>query len=421
RIVPLQQSPKERVIPMSLADTKPIPKKQIYVLVVAALVLMVSNGLTFAGMTVFDSSILDELGMTVSQLKFRETILYALAAMLAPLAGYLVDRIGVKPLMVFGLVVLSICLFFYSKISSLSDLYIIYIGVGAALKGCGLMVCVILVSRWFGPWRGRALGFLVSGSSLGNALLPQLNSSLLGEFGWRTALTLLAIMPLALLPLVAMLPKTTATSATAATPDANETGPDDSANYWEALRSVRFWLLGIIAFTTFFALMGSTTNFVLHMQRDLGLPLERADDSLTILFVVAIITKLIGGVIADRIGPKPVLIACLVTMLAGAITLTQMSTTLVWYGITLFGLGWGALYTMIQLLPSKMFGLASLGKIFGTLVVFETTAGAIGPYVVGLGYDRTGDYQLSFTIVSVMLAVALLCAILIKPRSHVAV
>jgi MFS family permease len=402
---------------MPVVDTKPIPTKQIYVLVVAALVLMVSNGLTFAGMTVFDSSILDELGMSVSQLKFRETILYALAAMLAPLAGYLVDRIGVKPLMVFGLVVLSVCLFFYSKISSLSDLYIIYIGVGAALKGCGLMVCVILVSRWFGPWRGRALGFLVSGSSLGNALLPQLNSTLLGEFGWRTALTLLAIMPLALLPLVAMLPKTTATSATAA----NETSQGDSANYWEALRSARFWLLGIIAFTTFFSLMGSTTNFVLHMQRDLGFPLERADDSLTILFVVAIITKLIGGLIADRVGPKPVLITCLVTMLAGAITLTQMSTTLVWYGITLFGLGWGALYTMIQLLPSKMFGLASLGKIFGTLVVFETTAGAIGPYVMGLGYDRTGNYQLSFTIVAVMLAVALLCAILIKPRSHVAV
>ena len=402
------------------ARTKPIPVKQIYVLLVAALVLMVSNGLTFAGMTVFDSSILDELGMSVSELKFRETILYTLAAILAPLAGYLVDRIGVKPLMIFGLVVLSACLFFYSKISSLSDLYIIYIGVGAALKGCGLMVCVILVSRWFGPWRGRALGFLVSGSSLGNALLPQLNSGLLGEFGWRTALTLLALMPLALLPLVAMLPKTTATSSTTANDSVDTTTEGDvSASYWEALSSMRFWLLGIIAFTTFFSLMGSTTNFVLHMQRDLGLPLERADDSLTILFIVAIITKLLGGVIADRVGPKPVLIGCLVTMLAGALTLTQMSTTLVWYGITLFGLGWGALYTMIQLLPSKMFGLASLGKIFGTLVVFETTAGAIGPYVMGLGYDRTGNYQLSFIIVSVLLAIALLCAFLIKPRAHV--
>ena len=399
-----------------------MPYKQAYVLFVGATILFTSGGLTFAGMTVFDSSILDDLGMTVAQLKFRETILYALSASLAPLAGYLVDRIGVKPIMLFGLSMLAISLWFYSRINTVTDLYLIYIGVGMALKGCGLMICVLLVSRWFGPWRGRALGLLVSGSSLGNALLPQLNSTLLGEFGWRTSLTLLALMPLALLPLVAMLPKPGPIDRievkTAAQTPATEV---NDASYWEAIKSLRFWLLGIIAFTTFFSLMGATTNFVLHLQRDLGLPLDEADDSLTLLFIVAIVTKLLGGYVADRVGPKPVLIACLVTMLAGAIGFVQMSTAVVWYAITLFGLGWGALYTMVQLMPSKMFGLSSLGKIFGTLIVFETTAGALGPWAIGLGYDRTGDYQLSFAIVVAMLAVALVCAIAIKPRTQNAI
>lgn len=150
---------------MLITDRIPLIYKQAYVLFVGALILFTSGGLTFAGMTVFDSSILDELGITVAQLKFRETILYALSASLAPLAGYLVDRIGVKPIMLFGLSMLAISLWFYSRINSVTDLYMIYIGVGMALKGCGLMVCVLLVSRWFGPWRGRALGLLVSGSS----------------------------------------------------------------------------------------------------------------------------------------------------------------------------------------------------------------------------------------------------------------
>jgi MFS family permease len=402
---------------MLITDRIPLAYKQAYVLFVGALILFTSGGLTFAGMTVFDSSILDELGITVAQLKLRETILYALSASLAPLAGYLVDRIGIKPILIFGLCMLAISLWFYSRITSVTDLYLIYIGVGMALKGCGLMICVLLVTRWFGPWRGRALGLLVSGSSLGNALLPQLNSTLLGEFGWRTSLTLLAILPLVLLPLVVMLPKPVAGTGDTTTTDAIKTADANNSGYWEAVLSLRFWLLGIIAFTTFFSLMGSTTNFVLHLQRDLGLPLDEADDSLTLLFLVAIVTKLMGGYIADRVGPKPVLIACLVVMLAGAIGLTQMSTTVVWYAITLFGLGWGALYTMIQLMPSKMFGLASLGKIFGTLIIFETTAGALGPWIIGLGYDRTGDYQFSFSIVVGMLAVALACAIAIKPRT----
>ena len=135
---------------MSTKSETPV-RAQIYVLFVAALTLSISNGLTFAGMTVFDSSILDELGITVAELKFRETILYTLSALLAPLAGYLVDRVGAKPALLFGVTVLGACFWFYSSITDLSDIYTIYFGIGAALKGCGLMVCVILVSRWFGP------------------------------------------------------------------------------------------------------------------------------------------------------------------------------------------------------------------------------------------------------------------------------
>jgi MFS family permease len=282
-------------------------------------------------------------------------------------------------------------------------------------------VSVILVSHWFGPWRGRALGVLVSGSSLGNALVPQFNTALFGEFAWRDAFLVSALIPLLLLPLLAFLPGRSPYLDNAAEAAGNTapSAPGRSASYGEAVRSSQFWLLGVIAFTTFFSLMGSSANFVLHMQRDLSLPLERADDSLFILFIVAIITKLAGGVLADRFGPKRVLIACLAVMMSGAYVLTLMSPTAVWIGIALFGLGWGALYTCIQLLPSHIFGLASLGKIMGTLIIFETTAGAFGAFTIGLGYDRTGSYQFSFQLMTGMLALAVVSAFIIKVPDRV--
>ena len=43
--------------------------RQIYVLLVGSLVLFTSQGLCFGGLTVFDSAILDELGISVAQLK----------------------------------------------------------------------------------------------------------------------------------------------------------------------------------------------------------------------------------------------------------------------------------------------------------------------------------------------------------------
>lgn len=398
-------------------------RAQTYVLFTAALILLITNGLTFGAMTAFDSSILDELGVTVAELKLRETFLYAVSAMLAPFAGYLVDRFGTKPLLLFGAAFLSVCFASYSAIDSLGDIYLIHVGMGVALKGAGMMMCVILVSRWFGPWRGRALGFMVAGSSIGNALLPQLNTALLGEFGWRSSFLIIALMPLALMPLIALLPKRSPYAREGGVSDETRrltAMPASSASYGAAIRSSQFWLLGTIAFATFFSLMGSTTNFILHMQKDLGMPLERADDSLFILFIVAIITKLGGGYLADRVGPKPVLVSCLLVMLAGAFTLTQMTATTVWLGITLFGLGWGALYTVIQLLPSRMFGLTALGKIMGTLVIFETTAGALGPFGVGLGYTMSGSYRVSFILIVGLLTVALACSLLIKVPKNAA-
>jgi MFS family permease len=403
----------------ALAEARSLPLgTQLYVLFVGSLVLFTSQGLCFGGLTVFDSAILDELGISVAELKFRDTIQNVISALLAAPAGFLIDRIGVKLPLIVGFVIMSLCFFIYSTIDSVGAVYWNHFLMGVGLKGAGMMVAVILVSQWFGPWRGRALGVLVSGSSLGNALVPQFNTALLSEFAWREAFLVIAVIPLLLLPLLALLPGRSPYLDTApevgGTAQASAPGSRRSASYSEAVRSSQFWLLGIIAFTTFFSLMGSSANFVLHMQRDLGLPLERADDSLFILFIVAIITKLAGGVLADRFGPKRVLITCLAVMMAGAYVLTLMSTATVWFGIALFGLGWGALYTCIQLLPSHIFGLASLGKVMGTLIIFETTAGAFGAFTIGLGYDRTGSYQFSFQLMTGMLALAVISAFIIK-------
>ncbi|NIM69017.1 MAG: MFS transporter [Xanthomonadales bacterium] len=395
-----------------------------YVLLVAALVLAINNGLTFAGITVFDSALLAELGVSVGELKFRDTVLYLVAAVVAPGVGYLVDRIGAKPALIGGTLVVAGGFAAYAHVDALRHVYLIHFCLGLALATGGLMVSVILVSQWFGAWRGRALGILVSGSSLGNALLPKLNAWLIDAFGWREAFLWTALLPMLLLPLLLLLPRHPPwkSAAAAAGPEATAAPPGQaSMSYAQALRAPQFWLLGVVAFVTFYAFMGTTANVVLHMQRDLGLPLESAANSLSILFMSAIVTKLGGGWLADRYGPRYVLIGCLLVMMAGTGTLTLMSASTVFTGVLLLGLGWGALYTMVHLLPSRLFGLEALGKIMGTLIIFETMGGASGPFGVGRGYDASGSYLASFAIVTGMLAVALVAALLLRPprqRAH---
>jgi MFS family permease len=394
--------------------------RQAYVLLVAALVLAINNGLTFAGITVFDSELLDELGVSVGELKFRDTVLYLVAAILAPAVGYLVDRIGAKPALIGGTLLVAGGFAAYAYVDALRHVYIIHFFFGLALATGGLMVSVILVSQWFGAWRGRALGIMVSGSSLGNAFLPQLNAWLIDSFGWRDAFLWTALLPLLLLPLLLFLPRhppwKEAPAKSEPDPTAATAG-EVSLSYAQAIRTPQFWLLGVVAFITFYSLMGTTTNIVLHMQRDLELPLESAANSLSILFISAIFTKLGGGWLADRFGPHYVLIGCLLVMMAGTGTLSLMSANTVFIGVLLLGLGWGALYTMIHLLPSRLFGLEALGKIMGTLIIFETMGGASGPFGVGRGFDMSGSYFASFAIVTGMLLIALLAAFRLRPAS----
>jgi MFS family permease len=168
----------------------------------AFVIIWITNALTLAGMNVFDAKLLTELGVERGPLKLGDTIQLLVSGALAPVGGWLADRYGVRPVMIAGALLLSGGLYGYSTVDSLTDVYLMRVLMGAALAGAGLVICVTIVSRWFVAKRGLALGLMLSGTSLGNAVIPQLNTALIAEHGWREALVIICLIPLLLLPLV---------------------------------------------------------------------------------------------------------------------------------------------------------------------------------------------------------------------------
>jgi len=83
---------------------------------------------------------------------------------------------------------------------------------------------------------------------------------------------------------------------------------------------------------------------------------------------------------------------------------------LLWVGLTLFGFGWGGIYTLIQVLAADLFGMLALGKILGAINILDTFGGAAGPIVTGIMVDKTQSYVQPFLIISVLLLVATLAA-----------
>jgi MFS family permease len=100
-----------------------------------------------------------------------------------------------------------------------------------------------------------------------------------------------------------------------------------------------------------------------------------------------------------------VLLVNLGIMFAGSLALASMNTGLFWPFVICFGLGWGGIYTLLQLLTMDAFGLKAAGRVLGTRTVLDAIGGGLGPWVTGWLFDRTGSYQVPFLVVSALILV----------------
>ncbi len=391
------------------------------------LIMWVTNGMTLAGLTVYDRDILDFLALAEGEdglrgrLKFRDTITLLGSGLLAPITGAIADRIGVRPLMAFGFALLAAGNFLYSRIDSLNDIYGIHLMLASGLACSGLVVNVMLVSKWFVKNRGLAVGMTVAGTSLGNAALPQLNTWLISEFGWRTAFMYSSVLPLMLIPVVLFLlrerPEDKGLKAPGSGAQAGASPSMSGMRYADALKTRNFWVLAGIAMLTFYSILALLSNLFLHMT-DQGFEAQVAANGLTVLFVLGLLGKLLSGFLAERLGHKGMFVSTIGVMCIGAWLLISTNTLTFWPAIVLLGIGWGGLYTLLQLLAADYFGLRDLGKILGTITVLDTFGGGMGPVVTGVLFDRFGSYEVPFTIIAVLVTTALALSLLFKPAQQ---
>jgi MFS family permease len=388
------------------------------------LILMVSNGMTLGGMAVFDIELMKSLSeiagreISVTEIKLRDTIMLATASIFGLGTGWLVDKLGVKPLVIVGLAIFAAGNFMYAQVQSLVHMYWIQVSFGAVLALCGLMINVYLISSWFDKQRGLAIGLVLGGSSIGNAFFPQLNTWLMTMADWRQVFEWIALIPLALIPVAFFLLKRGPNSAGIPTKDSKAGPPVVLTGYslGQALSSRNFWIVATIAMCTFYCILGMSANVFIYMSKANYSPAD-ASTGVSILFIGGLIGKVISGHLAENFGRKRILLTGLGLMLAGGASLLlaiQLESSLaLWAGLVAFGFGWGGIYTLIQLLSADLFGMRSLGKILAAVNILDAAGGALGPVITGRLYDVSGSYFLPFAVITGLLGLATIAASLL--------
>ena len=400
------------------------------ILAVCFFTITFTNGLTLGGLVVFDRELLDYLSEVTGEevlrqeLKLKDAITLWSTAVFAFIAGIIIDRVGVRALMISGMFLLSATFYYYAQSDSLTDMYIIHIFQGMVLSMSGMVINVVLISKWFNDNRGLAIGVLLAGTSVGNGIFPQINTYLLtiSDGDWRQVMIWLALIPLAYIPVLFAFIKEKPEDV--AVKEDNEASNDFKASSIEGgftlqqtLRSANFWFLSVMAFCTFYSILAMIGHVFLMLDGE-GYSPQISATGVSIIFIGGFIGKVISGKLAEMIGRKIVLVGGVAMMLLGSLLIVSSifykNPLLIWIGLTLYGTGWGGLYTLIQLLVADLFGLIAIGKIMGVINIIDTIGGGLGPIITAVIYDSTQNYLLPFLVISALLVIALISSSMLK-------
>lgn len=390
-------------------------------LAVSTFALLVSNGLSISGLPPFYKPIREEfVAAGIVNSSVAETfvanganITFLMSGLFSLIGGWLVTRFRLRPMMLLGCVMLGSGTILLSISDSILIFYLSRFLMGASLGFIGVAPCIVLVTRWFSTRRGLALGILLTGTSLGGAVVPLLGQPLIAQYGWRTALMMLSLLVWAvLLPLIVFVVRDTGPIDEKAS---NATEEISGATLGQALRTPLFWAIAICGALVFYPIFATTQQFILYLQTQrIGISAETAALAQSLLFTVGIGGRFLAGYLSDKLGTIAVIIFCAGLMFAASLVLLDLTAANALLFLLPFAVGYGGTFVLLQRLTVDTFGQRESAKILGALTMIEVIGAAIGGRVTGYLADANGgDYMTAFYAVAAVCAAAFASTIII--------
>lgn len=390
------------------------------------LVLVIVNGLTTSSLSVFDEALMHEFNISRTELKIKDSITSLVATVLILVSGLLIDKLKVKKVMLFGVLVLSLGFLLFSQVSSLLGVYFAHFLFGLAYISAGSVPCIILVSSWFHTKRGLALGITLIGTSLGGFIFPNILTHFIQTIGWRDTFQGLSILPLILFVLILFIVRSSPNDfglkpfgfkKHGDSTETNHSLLNQGMGFKEAIKTPVFWMISGCGFMTFYSVVAVVSNLFLHM-RGFDFDAQTASAALSLYFLLALIGKFIISTLSDYLNVYIVFTASAFCMTIGVLGFVTMDKSLIFYAVGLTALSWGGIYTLYNVMIVKTFGLKSAGKINGVISAFESSGSFLGPILTGFIYDQTHSYQLAFVVISVIMVITTLLSL--RFRSYAA-
>ncbi|MBI4289087.1 MAG: MFS transporter [Chloroflexi bacterium] len=402
------------------------------VVVAGAVCLFTAYGFGFYPLTVAFKDIQAEFEVSRGILSGAIAIFGIITAIGFLLAGRFCDKFGAPRVMRVSVPLVGLGIVLVGLTHNVVQLYAAFAIYSIGLSGVSLVPINVLVSTWFGDKRGRAVGLLSAGVSLGGFGGPLVSGFLLTRFGWRSMFWVLGLAAWGLLvPLVLWTMKTPVRSANSGAAGVGRTSANTrtatlpfggSFTLRRALGTHTFWLQAPALFlvsSVWVGVLSHTPNFL----RDGGLSPSQAALGLGLTSAMGIWTKPLSGFLSDRLSRVALFVGFLLFQAGGVYLLARMQGgASAFLALIILGIGGGGAVPLRPLLTSQFFGNRQFGAVFGALEFAYALGGAAGPLVAGWVYDRTGSYSIAFLLffAAYVVAIGSYCiAYYVRPKSKV--
>lgn len=396
-------------------------KNRWWIVVASAVAMIFSSGsIQLFSASLFIKPITADLGFGRGTLSTAFGIHFILSAIATPFFGRLIDRYGVRPMMLPAITLFALATAALALMpASVAVLFAMFAVVGTVSVAQTPTPYSKVVSWWFDRQRGLALAVTLAGVGLGTMIVPQVAAFLMTHFNWRVgyfglgcAVLIFALIPNALI--IREPPGVERANLAGVVPDV------PGLSFAEARVDWRYWALSLAFYLASTVINGSLVH-VVPMLTDRGIPLSTATAALSATGAALIVGRICSGWLIDRVfAPYVAMVVLAIPMFGIAVLGFGLGGISPVVGAVCLGMGIGAEIDIMAFLVGRYFGLRQYGTLYGTMFAIAILGNATGSNLLGWSFQVFGSYTPALILFLGLLVVTGLCFIGLGPYRYAA-
>ncbi|MBD1141152.1 MFS transporter [Pelagibacterales bacterium SAG-MED39] len=341
----------------------------------------------------FNSSIRDTLSITQGQFGSIYATATLLSSFLLIWVGKKIDDINIFKFAFFVTLLLSFSCFFFSKISSITFLFVAIFLMRFSGQGMMSHTATTTISRYFTRSRGKALSTAWFGLSTAEFVLPVLIIYLLTILTWQSIWISISFLVIIFLPITSFFLARNLNFDSREETKENEFKEKDIKQWKriEVIKDYRFYIVclnmlampwiatGVFVYQSFITEAKDWGTFIIAQ-------------SFMVYSILSVITLLVSGFLIDKFTSRKLLIFMNIPLMFSTLVLILFDTTITSFiFLGLIGVSNGLANVLGSSTWAEIYGVKHIGSIkalTGALMVFSTAFGtALFGFLIDQGYS----------------------------------